>query len=84
MLTVRLSIVLSLTLSACALGRETPSAIPTTNPAAAFYHPGVLVNRAQLELIKSKVAGGAEPWKSAFEAAKSSEYGTRSYTPHPR
>src|SRR4051812_31136953 len=51
--------------------------------AAGFYHPGVLVNRAQLELIKQKVAAGAEPWKSAFEAAKASEYGAREYKPHP-
>src|SRR6478672_1096049 len=50
---------------------------------AGFYHPGVLVNRAQLELIKSKVASGAEPWKSAAEAAKSSESGSLSYTAHP-
>jgi len=50
--------------------------------AAGFYHPGILVNRAQLEFIKSKVASGAEPWKSAFEAAKSSEYGARDYRPH--
>src|SRR5438034_7127077 len=58
------------------------AASPSTS--SGFHHPGVLVNRAQLEFIKGKVAGGAEPWKSAFEAAKSSEYGTRSYTPHPR
>src|SRR5947207_2434167 len=67
-----------------AIARETPAARATTNPAAVFYHPGVLVNRAQLEFIKSKVAGGAEPWKSAFEAARSSEFGSREYTPHPR
>ena len=51
---------------------------------AGFYHPGVLVNRAQLDFIKAKVAACAEPWKSAYEAAKSSEYGSLSYTPKPR
>src|SRR2546423_6818667 len=51
--------------------------------AAGFYHPGVLVNRAQLEFIKAKVAAGAQPWKSAFEAAKASELASPSYTPHP-
>src|SRR5437762_1546105 len=51
--------------------------------AAGFYHPGILVNRAQLDLVKSKVAAGAEPWKSAFEAAKSSELGSLSYKPPP-
>jgi len=62
------------------------AAEPTTAPtksSAGFYHPGVLINRAQLDLIKSKVAAGAEPWKSAFEAAKRSDYGALSYTPHP-
>src|SRR2546423_3327688 len=57
---------------------------PPSKSSAGFYHPGVLVNRAQLELIKAKVAAGAEPWKSAYEAAKASEYGSLSYTPKPR
>src|SRR5689334_2186179 len=51
---------------------------------APFHHPGVLVNRPQLEFIKAKVAAGAEPWKSAYEAAKSSEWGSLSYKPKPR
>src|SRR3954465_15290444 len=54
-----------------------------TKSATGFYHPGVLVNRAQLDFIKAKVAAGAEPWKSAYEAAKGSEYGDLKYTPHP-
>ena len=49
------------------------SMLPPAKSAAGFYHPGVLVNRAQLEFIKAKVAAGAQPWKSAFEAAKASE-----------
>src|SRR2546423_2934640 len=57
---------------------------PPSKSSAGFYHPGVLVNRAQLELIKAKVAAGDEPWKSAYEAAKASEYGSLSYTPRPR
>ena len=51
--------------------------------AAGFYHPGVLVNRAQLDFVKAKVAAGAEPWKSAFEAAKASDLGSKSYVAHP-
>ena len=42
-----------------------------------------MVNRAQLDFIKSKVAAGIEPWKSAFEAAKSSDLGALTYIPHP-
>ena len=56
----------------------------STKAEAGFHHPGVLVNRAQLEFVKAKVAAGAEPWKSAFEAAKASPLGAISYTPTPR
>src|SRR3974390_904224 len=50
---------------------------------AGFYHPGVLVNPAQLDFVKAKIAAGAEPWKSAFEAAKASDSGALNYIPHP-
>src|SRR5205807_1933107 len=60
-----------------------PAAVPKPS-ASGFYHPGVLVNRDQLDFIKAKVAAGAEPWKSAFEVAKSSEFASRDYTPHAR
>src|SRR2546423_836873 len=63
-------------------GDEKPAAAAQSS--AGFYHPGVLVNRAQLEFIRSKIAAGAEPWKSALQAAKSSELGSLSYTPKPR
>src|SRR5438034_7535500 len=55
-----------------------------TRSSVGFYHPGVLVNRAQLEFVKNKVVANQEPWKSAFQAAKSSEFGSLSYTPKPR
>ena len=54
-----------------------------TKSSAGFYHPGVLVNRAQLDFVKSKITAGIEPWKSAFQAAKSDALGSVSYTPHP-
>jgi hypothetical protein len=53
-------------------------------PPAGFVHPGVLVNKAQLEEIKRRVAKGIEPQKSAFEALKASPWGAIEYTPHPR
>lgn len=53
-------------------------------PPAGFVHPGVLVNRAQLDEIKRRVAAGIEPQKSAFEALKASPLGALDYTPHPR
>jgi hypothetical protein len=51
--------------------------------AAGFFHPGVLVNRAQLDFVKAKVAAGTEPWKSAFETAKADTMGAPSYVAHP-
>jgi hypothetical protein len=54
------------------------------NPPAGFIHPGVLVNRAQLDEIKRRVAAGIEPQKSAFEALKASKWGALDYTPYPR
>src|SRR5271155_2368296 len=63
----------------------TQVALPTgtIKSPAGFYHPGVLVNHAQLDFVKGKVAAGAEPWKSAFEAAKASELGSLTIVPHP-
>lgn len=62
----------------------TPNTTGKPNPPAGFVHPGVLVNRAQLDEIKRRVAAGIEPQKSAFEALKASKWGTLDYTPHPR
>ncbi len=53
-------------------------------PSAGFVHPGVLLNRAQLEEIKKRVAAGTEPQKTAFEAMKASKLAALDYTPHPR
>src|SRR3974390_1345604 len=51
--------------------------------AAGFIHPGVLVNRAQLDEIKKRVAAGTEPQKTAFEKLKASPLGALNYIPHP-
>src|SRR5580693_1996166 len=53
-------------------------------PPAGFVHPGVLVNKAQLDEIKRRVAAGIEPQKTAFEALKANPLGALDYTPHPR
>ncbi|SPE28616.1 exported hypothetical protein [Candidatus Sulfopaludibacter sp. SbA3] len=59
---------------------------PSGKPAkpAGFVHPGVLVNRAQLDEIKKRVAAGTEPQKAAFAALKGDKLGELDYTPHPR
>ena len=60
-----------------------PTLATAADAAAPFHHPGIMVNRAQLDFVRAKIAAGAEPWKSAFEAAKSSDLGSLTYTPHP-
>jgi hypothetical protein len=51
---------------------------------AGFRHPGVLLNRAQLDLIKQRVADGVEPQKTAFAAMLASPLADLNYTPSPR
>ncbi len=53
-------------------------------PAAGFVHPGVLLNRAQLDEIRKRVAAGTAPQKAAFEALKANKLGALDYTAHPR
>jgi hypothetical protein len=52
------------------------------NPPAGFIHPGILVNKAQLDEIKRRVAAGVEPQKTAFEKMKASPLASLNYTPH--
>ncbi len=61
------------------------TADPSGKPAkpAGFIHPGVLVNRAQLDEIKRRVAAGIEPQKTAFEQMKASPLCALNYAPHP-
>jgi alginate lyase len=50
-------------------------------PASAqtFQHPGVLLNRSQLDFLKSQVAAKAEPFYQEFLWAKASQYGALEY-----
>jgi hypothetical protein len=61
-----------------------PLASAANLSASAFHHPGVLLNRAQLDLIKTRVVAGTEPQKSAFAAMLASPLGELNYTPSPR
>ncbi|TDU90306.1 alginate lyase [Kribbella voronezhensis] len=54
------------------------------NAPAAFAHPGVGVSRAQLDFVRGKVQVGAQPWTTAFNQAKGSNYASLSRTPTPR
>ncbi|HZX08161.1 alginate lyase family protein [Kribbella sp.] len=60
------------------------AAQPTTAAPPAFKHPGVLVDRAQLDFARQQVQQGAQPQKAAYDAMKASAYAALSYTPKPR
>ncbi|MCE0497558.1 MAG: alginate lyase family protein [Methylacidiphilales bacterium] len=44
-----------------------------------FKHPGLLNDLKELDFIKQKIAAGAEPWATAFEAMKKSRYADVDY-----
>jgi hypothetical protein len=55
--------------------------VPATT-SGAFVHPGITVNRGQLDEIKRRVAAGIEPQKSAFAKMKEDRMAALDYTPH--
>jgi hypothetical protein len=64
-------------LAVTALAKQDYSTVP-------FAHPGVLLNRAQLDLIRQRVHDGVEPQKTAFAALLKSPLADLNYTPSPR
>lgn len=51
--------------------------------ASSFKHPGVFLDREQLDFIKSMVNSGAQPWKDAYDSMLSSPLGTTTRTAKP-
>jgi hypothetical protein len=49
-----------------------------------FIHPGVMINQAQIDFVRAKIAAGEQPWKGAFDRAKADMYGSLSYAPKPQ
>jgi hypothetical protein len=62
-------------------GRDASVPPPPPPSNGVFRHPGVLVNRAQLDFIRDKVKAGEEPWTSAF--AKTSANASLTAAPMP-
>lgn len=48
-----------------------------------FRHPGILNSKEQLEVVKTKIAAGEQPWTAAFEKLKTSPYSDLSFQPEP-
>jgi hypothetical protein len=70
--------------SASAGPSASASPVPGRQAPAVFAHPGVLVDRAQLDFVRAKVLAGAQPWKSAYDQMRTSGYAALSRTPMPR
>ena len=76
--------------AAAASGSSGPAARPAVArnavpmAPAAFTHPGVLVDRAQLDLVRSEVQAGSQPWKAAYDQMTASSYASLTRTPKPR
>ncbi|WP_372458519.1 alginate lyase family protein [Streptomyces sichuanensis] len=66
-----------------AAARPAPAPERRAGPVRRFTHPGVLLNRAQLDAVRERAAGRAEPWRSAYRAMRTDRYGSLSYTPRP-
>ncbi|MEV0243321.1 alginate lyase family protein [Streptomyces sp. NPDC050674] len=50
---------------------------------AAFTHPGVLVDRAQLDALREHVTAGRQPWRTAYLALRDSPYGSYRHRARP-
>src|SRR5690349_3266653 len=70
--------------AAVALARTGPAAGPPAAAPTTFVHPGVVVGGAQLDLVRAKIQAGAQPWKSAYDQMRTSQYASLSRTPRPR
>src|SRR2546423_3640619 len=68
--------------ASAAPGTPTPSAAPA--PRAVFKHPGVLVGKDQLDVMRQKVGAGAQPWKSAYDRMRTSQYASLARKATPR
>ncbi len=46
-----------------------------------FVHPGILQNHAGIDFVRQRLAAREEPWTSALQALRSSEYARLDYQP---
>ncbi|WP_439663887.1 alginate lyase family protein [Lentzea sp. HUAS TT2] len=75
----------SLRLALAATVVLTLTAVPSATAAPpTFTHPGVLVSKGQLDVMRTRVNAGTQPQKRAYDAMMGSRYASLSYTPHPR
>lgn len=70
-------------LSSVVLG--TPISEPTVERRAPskWVHPGVMVDKAQLDFVKEKVNAGEQPWKDAYSAMLKDKLASKTRKPSP-
>ncbi len=61
-----------------------PNLDSLTVAAMVFQHPGVLLSRAQLDTIRTRVNGNVQPQRAAYDAMAASSFASLSYTAAPR
>lgn len=49
-----------------------------------FVHPGVVIDRQQLDFVKSKIEGQEHPWYEAYQSLASNRFGNPNHPFHPR
>jgi hypothetical protein len=47
-------------------------------------HPGILLDQAQIDFLRAKVAAGEQPWKAAYDKAAADNYGSLAYAAKPQ
>ncbi|KIK65160.1 hypothetical protein GYMLUDRAFT_71043 [Collybiopsis luxurians FD-317 M1] len=53
------------------------------NASATFKHPGILIDRQQLDFVKAKVSSGAQPWTNAYNAMLKDPLASLTRNPSP-
>lgn len=79
-----LVVVMTVLASRTARAETAPGPQGKAETAGAFIHPGIQVDKAQLDFVKARLAAHAEPWSAAFAALKNSSFGSLKYKPKPR
>jgi hypothetical protein len=65
-------------------GAARPDASKPPPAGNGFRHPGVLLNQAQIDLVKAKITAGEQPWKAAYDKAVADNYGSLTYAAQPQ
>lgn len=72
------------TTATCGNGRcESGESRVSCSADCGFVHPGVAMNRQQLDFVKAKIAAMEEPWFSAFTEMRGRSGSSLSFTPNP-